>query len=95
MSHQQQVNYLIKNILVSYCCCKNMQQIINDLNKKLLSEISGKNNETCSNCGIKNICLVEENCFASNVVYEAKSEVITKDGKLEEKFYVGAKENEW
>ena len=74
------------NVKVSYSCMPNMKTIINGHNKKLLTLPTDNPNRTC-NCMNKDKCPMNQNCLATNVIYEA---TITSDlPNYQEKKYIG------
>jgi len=76
------------NIKVSYSCMRNIKSIINAHNKKVLCPPSNEqeNISTC-NCSNKTSCPMNQNCLASNIVYEA---TITSDmDNYQETKYIG------
>ena len=74
------------NVKVSYSCMPNMKAVINGHNKKLLTPLSDNPTRTC-NCINKDNCPLNQNCLATNIIYEA---TITSDlPDYQEKKYIG------
>ena len=74
------------NIKVSYSCMPNMKAVINKHNKKILASQPANIERTC-NCMNKNNCPMNNNCLATNVIYEA---TIRSDlPNYKEKKYIG------
>lgn len=61
---------------------------LSEYNKKLHSQISAESKKPHCNCRIKNM---KGNCLISNIVFQAKTEVVNKD-MVEEKLYIGSTE---
>ena len=74
-------------IKLSYCCTKNIGDIISGHNKKVLSP--PKETHGC-NCRVKKDCPLENNCMITNVVYKA---TVTNNINNEVKFYIGCTDN--
>ena len=73
-------------VKVSYCCSKNMEQIIKSHNNKITKEKNGDDQDGGCNCQRRNkdTCPIENNCNQKNVIYEA---TVTEG---EEKKYIGS-----
>ena len=75
------------NIKLSYSCMPNMNTIINSHNNKIINPPTPPTNQRTCNCMRKDLCPMNQNCLASNVVYEA---TITSDlPNYGEKKYIG------
>lgn len=74
-------------VKMSYSCMPNIKSTINAHNKKLISPtLTQQNIKTC-NCRNKELCPMNNNCLASNIIYQA-----TISSNLEsynEKIYIG------
>ena len=73
-------------IKVSYCCCKNMEQIIKSHNSKITNSNNREEQGGGCNCQrrYKENCPIKDNCNQKNVIYQAT----VLEG--EEKKYIGS-----
>ena len=76
-----------KTIKISYSCTPNMQTILQNHNRKVLSETKPKADPRC-NCQVKASCPVPGECYEPSVVYHAT--LTHDDGRTAE--YVGCTE---
>ena len=76
-----------KTIKISYSCTPNMQTILQNHNRKILSETKPKSDPRC-NCHVKASCPVPGECCEPSVVYHAT--LTHDDGRTAE--YVGCTE---
>ena len=60
----------INNVKVSYSCTKNKKSIFANRNKTILDESETSNKKKC-NCIYKNICSLNGECQAGNIIYQA------------------------
>ena len=75
---------------VSYSCTKNIKSIIKCHNKKVLHQNRPRPNKRKCNCIQKELCPVNGNCQAENIVYEA---IITcNERSYGENIYIGIAE---
>ena len=83
-------------IKISYSCSKNIGNIINAHNKKIISMHKNKNvkvnNKNCS-CRDPSTCPLDKKCLEKNVVYKAT--VTSVEDKNSEKFYIGISSTEF
>lgn len=77
-----------KTIKLSYSCTANMTTIMQNHNKKILSNTITSENKNICNCQDKSKCPIPDNCCAEKVVYQAT--VKHPDGKTA--VYVGCTE---
>jgi len=74
-------------VKISYSCMPNIKSIINAHNKRILSPaIVEQNNKTC-NCIKKDLCPMNNNCLASNIIYQAS--ITSNLENYTEKVYIG------
>ena len=59
------------NIKLSYSCMPNINTIINSHNNKIINPPTPPTEQRTCNCMKKEQCPVNQNCLASNIVYEA------------------------
>ena len=77
------------NLKISYCCMPNIKMKIMAHNRKLIDENAKENQDTKTcNCRRKELCPMNGECLASNLVYRA-----TVKSEKETKYYVGSTGN--
>ena len=77
-------------VKVSYSCTKNMKSIIKCHNKKVLNQNWPCPNERKCNCIRKELCPINRNCQAENIVYETT--ITCNERTYGEKIYIGIAE---
>ena len=77
-------------VKVSYSCTKNIKSIINCHNKKVLHQNRPCPNERKCNCIRKELCPLNGNCQAENIVYEAT--ITCNERTYGENIYIGIAE---
>jgi len=73
-------------VKISYSCMPNVKSIINAHNKKITAPIVEQQTKTC-NCIKKDLCPMDNNCLASNIIYQATLTSTLQNSS--EKIYVG------
>ena len=77
-------------VKVSYSCTKNITSIINCRNKKNLHQNQPCPNEGKCNCIRKEVCPLNRNCQADNIVYEAT--ITCNEQNYNKNIYIGIAE---
>ena len=77
-------------VKVSYSCTKNIKSIINCHNKKVLHQNRPCPNERKCNCIRKELCPLNGNCQAENIVYEAT--ITCNERTYDKNIYIGIAE---
>ena len=73
-------------VKISYSCMPNIKSIINAHNKKMITPVIEEQCKTC-NCNKKELCPMNNNCLASNIVYQAT--ITSNLENYNDKIYIG------
>ena len=89
-SHKYHKIFNKNTVKASYSCLSNIKSIITAHNKRILtSSTSHASEKTCNNMA-KQLCPMNKNCLASNVIYEAT--IVANKAQLLKIKYIGLSE---